>query len=70
MSDAGRAKAMVAELTRGRLATASINVVQTAGLLMMLQGEPGEATHVIGRWFSSMTQQGREQILGATGETR
>jgi hypothetical protein len=61
---------MVAELVRGRLAIAPINVVQTVGWLMMLQSEPPDPLHFIGRWFATMTERGRKQILKITGGQR
>ncbi len=60
------ARAIVAELVRGRLAIAPINVVQSVGWLMMLQSEPPDQSHCIGRWLATMTERGREQILKIT----
>ena len=57
------ARAIVAELIDGRLANASIEVVQTAGLLMMLQSEPPDPSHFIGRWFASLTDQDRQAVV-------
>jgi hypothetical protein len=57
------ARAIVAELVRGRLAIAPINVVQTVGWLMMLQSEPPDPSHFIGRWFAAMTDQDRQAVV-------
>ena len=58
-----RARAIVAELIHGRLANASIEVVQTVGCLMMLQSEPFDASHFIGRWFAAMTDRDRQAVV-------
>jgi hypothetical protein len=57
------ARAMVAELIRGRLANASIEVVQTVGWLMMMRSEPPDPSHFIGRWFASLTDQDRQAVV-------
>jgi site-specific DNA-cytosine methylase len=64
-----KARAIVAELVRGRLAIAPINVVQTVGWLMMLQSEPPDPSHFIGRWLAAMTERGREQITRQIGNS-
>ena len=64
------ARAIVTQLVRGRLAIAPINVVQSVGWLMMLQSEPPDQSHFIGRWLATMTERGREQILKITGGQR
>jgi hypothetical protein len=58
-----KARAIVAELVRGRLANASIEVVQTVGWLMMMQSEPPDPSHFIGRWFAAMTNQDRQAVV-------
>ncbi len=65
-----QARAIVVELIRGRLAIAPINVVQSVGWLMMLESEPPDQSHCIGRWLATMTERGREQILKITGGER
>ncbi len=65
-----QARAIVVELIRGRLANASIEVVQTVGWLMMMRSESVDATYVIGHWFAAMTERGREQIFRIMGEAR
>jgi len=57
------ARAIVAELVRGRLAIAPINVVQSVGLLMVLQSEPGEATHAIGYWLAGLTDNDQQAVV-------
>lgn len=57
------ARAIVTELVRGQLVTAPIHVVNTVGILMMLQSEPPEAMHAIGQWLTAMTERGRQEIM-------
>ncbi len=56
-------RAIVTELVRGQLVTTPIHVVNTVGILMMLQSEPPEAMYAIGQWLTAMTERGHQEIM-------